>query len=79
MANVSAGLDKRLDAELAKRWRSADDQISKFLREVGLTGEEHNQALHIFPKPTGNIERSIEELRIATADDGIWCFLGGRG
>ena len=77
MTNVSAGLGKRLDPELANCWRSGDDQISKFLREVGLTGEEHNQALYIFPKPTANIERRIEELRIATADDGTWCFLTG--
>ena len=45
MTNVSTGLGKRLDAELATRWRSADDQISKFLREVGLTGEECSQAI----------------------------------
>ena len=31
MTNVSTGLGKRLDAELAKRWRSADDQIIKIL------------------------------------------------
>ena len=29
-------------------------------------------------QPTENIERSIEELRTATLDDGIWCFLSGR-
>ncbi len=79
MTNASAGFGKRLNAELAKRWRSTDNQIARFLDEVGLTGEEHNQALYIFPKPTRNIESSIEELRIATADDGIWCFLGGEG
>jgi hypothetical protein len=77
LAKVSAGLGNRLDPELAKRWRSADGQIPKFLREVGLTGEERNQALYILPKPTENIERSIEELRIATAAEGKWCFLGG--
>jgi CRP/FNR family transcriptional regulator, nitrogen fixation regulation protein len=42
MTNVSTGLGKRLDLELAKRWRSAQDQIPTFLREVGLTGEEHS-------------------------------------
>src|SRR5438309_2971230 len=77
MENVSAGLGKRLDPELAKSWRSAYGRISQFLREVGLTGEEHNQALYIFPKPTEDIERAVEELRIATADEGMWCFLGG--
>jgi hypothetical protein len=30
MANVLAELGKRLDTELAKRWRLADNQISKF-------------------------------------------------
>jgi hypothetical protein len=75
MTNVSSGLGKRLDLELAKRWRSTEGQITNFLHEVGLTGEVHNQALYIFPKRTANTERSIEQLRIATADDGIWCFL----
>jgi hypothetical protein len=78
MANVSAGLGKRLEADLAKRWRLADGQISRFLSEVGLTGEEHNQALYIIPKPARNIEQRIEELRVATADEGNWCFLGGK-
>jgi len=44
LAKASAGLGKSLNPELAKRWRSAHDQISKFLRGVGLTGQEHNQA-----------------------------------
>jgi hypothetical protein len=34
VTNVPDGLGKRLDAELATRWRLADDQIPKFLREV---------------------------------------------
>jgi hypothetical protein len=78
MANVSDRLTQDLDAELATRWRSADDQIPKFLREVGLTGEECSQSLYILPQPTENLERSIEELRFATLDDGIWCFLSGK-
>jgi hypothetical protein len=78
MSNVSAGLGKRLEADLAKRWRLADGQISRFLSEVGLTGEENNQALYIIPKPARNIEQCIEELRIATADEGKWCFLGAK-
>jgi hypothetical protein len=60
MTDVLTGLEKRLDTELAKRWRSADGQISKFLREVGLTGEEHNRALYILPKPTKDMERRIK-------------------
>lgn len=67
MTDVFSGLGKRLAEGLVKQWRSADGEIDKFLRDVGLTGEEHNQALYIFPKPTANIEHTIEELRVATA------------
>jgi hypothetical protein len=77
MTTVSGGLGKRVDAELAKRWRSSNGVISNFFREVGLTGEEHSQALYIFPKTTENIGRSIDELRIATAHDGIWLYIDG--
>jgi hypothetical protein len=72
------GLGKRLDAELARRWRLADGQISTFLRGVGLTGDEHHQSLYIFPQVTTNMERSNEELRVASADEGKWVFLGGQ-
>ena len=77
MTNPSSGLDKCLDVELAKHWRSAHQQISQFLHAVGLTGEEHNQALYIFPKPSANVRQTIDELRTATLDDGMWFFMTG--
>ncbi len=77
MTNASAGLGKHLNAELAKRWRSSDDQIARFLNEVGLTGDEFSEALYIQPKQTENYEISIEELRIATADEETYyCYIG---
>jgi len=69
------GLATRLNRDLAQRWRSSGDEISNFLGEVGLTGEEHSQALYILPKATENVERTIQELRVATIDEDFWCFV----
>ena len=77
MSDESNGLSKRLDGDLARRWRSADGEITKFLRENGLTGEQHSKALYFFPRLTTNLQQSFEELRIATAKDGTWFFMTG--
>lgn len=75
MTAKAGGLSKRLDAELAKHWLSADGQIAQLLREVGLTGEEHSQALYIFQKDSANVHQTIDEIRVATANDGMWFYI----
>jgi hypothetical protein len=76
---TSGNLDIRLGSQLALGWRSADGKITKFLRDVGLTGEEHHQALYIYPQHTANAAHSIEQIRIATANDNrTYYFLAGK-
>jgi SEC-C motif len=77
MTDPSSGLGRRLDVDLAIRWRSADGQIARFLRLVGVTGEEHSQALYIFPKPSADVRQTIDELCIATANDKGWLYQTG--
>jgi hypothetical protein len=75
MTAKAGGLSKSLDVELAKHWLSADGQITQLLREVGLTGEEHSQALYIFLKDSANVRQTIDEIRAATANDGSWFYI----
>ncbi len=48
--NKQSSMSDVIEADIAREWCASKDTLSRFLRVVGLDGEEFTQALYIFPR-----------------------------
>jgi hypothetical protein len=81
MADRSFGLAEIIEGDLSQTWRREKGRLARFLKGVGLTGDELSQSLYIMPKYSFDPDQYLHGFDDAQLDnDAQWAkIIGPRG
>ena len=77
MTHRRLGLADIIDGDPSRRWNGGREKLPKFLRSVGLIGNECSQSLYIFPKRVLNPTQYGNQLHALVGEEEPWAFLTG--